>query len=146
MATCGRLILGAMALLLAGCVTEQATYPIAGSDIALTLERTKPYFWSSGWEPTLIVRLDPVCQRRHKLRKIAAETFKVEVYSPERGIFILNQGKRWYVTQLKTCEFQQFDDPPPEPGERVGVFQTKGNGFRFIPEEAAGADKPGQEK
>ncbi|MDP2811092.1 MAG: hypothetical protein Q8O34_13170 [Rhodocyclaceae bacterium] len=126
-------ILTLTALLLAGCGSEMASYLIAGSEINMTLERTKPYFWSGGWDLAMIVRLDPVCQRRHKLRKIAAESFKVDVYSPERGVFILNQGKRWYVAQLKTCEMQQFDEAPPAPGELVGTFRTSGGEFKFVP-------------
>lgn len=128
-----RMILAMAALLLAGCGSEMASYLISGREVNMTLERTKPYFWSSAWELTLIVRLDPVCQRRHKLRNVASNALRVDVYSPEKGVFILRQGKRWYVTQLNTCELQQFGGEPPEPGEPVGAFMTKGGEFKFVP-------------
>ena len=105
----------------------------------MTLERTKPYLWSDGWELTLIVRLDPVCQRRHKLKNTNTEALKVEVYSPEKGVFILHQGKRWYVTQMATCDMQIFSEPPPMPGDLVGTFLAKRGEFKFVPVDAEGA-------
>lgn len=132
----GVVALAAM-LLLSGCRTEMATYAISGSEVAVTLERTKPYFWSDGWELVLIVRHDPACQRRHKLKHVTSEVVRMDVYSPRKGVFILNQAKNWYVTDLKTCAFQEFKSPPPVPGENVGVFRYKTGEFRFFP---AGSD------
>lgn len=120
-------------LLLAGCRVEMATYAVSGSEVAVTLERTKPYFWSDGWDIVLIVRHDPVCQRRHHLKHVTSEVVRMEVYSPRKGVFILNQAKNWYVTDLKTCAFQEFKSPPPVPGESVGVFRYKTGEFRFLP-------------
>lgn len=122
----------ALAALLAGCGSETASFMIDGNDKALTLERIKEYPWSD-WELELIVRNNPDCQRRHKLKPTGSDAIKVELYSPEPYVFILRQGKRWYVTEMKSCQFQLFKEVPPEPGKSVGHFNTKdGNKLRFV--------------
>lgn len=121
-----------VAMLIAGCAKEPAAYLISGSEISITVERIQPYFWSKGWELDLIVRQHPNCQRRHHLKPTSSSNVKVELYSPERGVFILRQGKRWYVTDLRSCGFDTYAEPPPEPGELVGAFQQKEGMFRFV--------------
>jgi hypothetical protein len=130
------------ALLVAGCAKEPAAYHIAGSEIAITVERIKPNFWSSGWELDMIVRQHPNCQRRHHLKPTKSDKVKVEVYTPNRGIFILRQAKRWYITDLRTCSMETFPEPPPEPGELLGTFMVKDGEFKFVEskERAANGD------
>jgi hypothetical protein len=119
-------------LFLAACAKEPAAYEIAGSEISITVERTKPYFWTPGWELDLVARQHPNCQRRHHMKPTKNDKAKVEVYSPERGIFILRQSNRWYVTDLRTCGFDTFKEPPPEPGELMGTFMEKDGVFKFV--------------
>ena len=137
-----RMVVLLLAVLVSGCAKEPAAYMIAGSEIAITVERIKPNFWSSGWELDLIARQHPNCQRRHHLKPTKSDKVKVEVYSPQRGVFILRQAKRWYVTDLRTCDLQAFPEAPPEPGERVGTFMEKNGEFQFVPveERPAGGD------
>lgn len=118
--------------LLAGCAKEPAAYLISGSEIAITVERTRPYFWSKGWELDLIVRQHPNCQRRHHMKPTSGGNVRVDVFSPERGVFILRQGKRWYVTELRECGFADYAEPPPEPGELLGAFREQEGTFRFV--------------
>jgi hypothetical protein len=127
-----RWILPCILLLVAGCAREPAAYLISGSEIAITVERIKPNFWSSGWELDLVARQHPNCQRRHHLKPTKSEKVRVEVYTPQRGVFILRQGKRWYVTDLRTCALEAFADPPPEPGDLVGTFMEKDGEFKFV--------------
>lgn len=127
-----RLLLGLLALSLAGCAKEPAAYEIAGPEIALTVERIKPNFWTSGWELDVIARQHPNCQRRHHLKPTKSEKVQVDVYTPARGVYILRQGKRWYVTDLRTCALETFKEPPPEPGELVGTFMEKNGAFKFV--------------
>lgn len=141
-----RFILPLLVLFVAGCAKEPAAYHIAGSEIAITVERIKPYVWSSGWELDLIVRQHPNCQRRHHMKPTKSDKLKVEVYSPQRGVFILRQAKRWYVTDLRTCEMQTFPDPPPEPGELMGAFTVKDGEFKFVEnKDRAAGDNGGAE-
>lgn len=121
----------AAALLLSACGSETSSFMIDGNDTALTLERIKEYPWSE-WELELIVRRNPDCQRRHKLKPTNSDSVKVELFSPEPGVFIVRQGKRWYVTELATCQLQSFKEPPPEPGQPVGNFVTKDGKLKFV--------------
>lgn len=142
----GAVVLAAAATL-AGCGSSQTTsWMIDGNDVAITLERIKPYAWSEKWDVQLIVRRWPECQRRHNLA-LAGDKLKLEFFSPEPGAFIIRQGKRWYVTSMKTCELQQFKEPPPEPGPLVGTFSEKDGAlnFQMAPQAAAPAIAPGGE-
>ncbi|MCX7897384.1 MAG: hypothetical protein N2441_05885 [Rhodocyclaceae bacterium] len=118
---------------LAACVKEPVAYQIEGGDHSLTLERNKPYFWSSGWELDLIVARYPECQRRYALKKVKSEKLRVDLYSPEPFVFILNQGKNWYVAETRQCRMQAYEEPPAEPGPLLGSFRTKGGQFAFYP-------------
>jgi hypothetical protein len=122
------------ALLLAGCDIEPAGYLIDGGDHSLTLERKKPYPWSSGWELDLVVSRFPDCQRRYPMKK-SGEKLRVDLYRVQPGVFILNQASRWYVAETKECRLQQFDEEPPLPGEYVGAFRVKNGVFGFVPSE-----------
>ena len=122
-----------LTLLVAACAKEPAGFEIDGGNHSLTVERNKPYFWSSGWELDLIVTRYPECQRRYALKK-AGEKVRVDLYRTPTGAYILNQGKHWYVAETQTCRMQQFEEPPPEPGELIGSFRAKNGTFTFVPE------------
>jgi len=126
-------VLAAVALL-GGCAKEPAGFEIDGGYHSLTVERDKPYFWSSGWELDLIVSRYPECQRRYALKK-APDTFRVDLYRTATGAYILNQGKRWYVAETQTCRMQPFETEPPEPGEQLGSFREKNGVFAFQPRQ-----------
>lgn len=129
-----------LAGLLGGCEIQNASLTIGeGNDAAVTLSRKKDYFWSDGWQLDLTVRNNPECQRRHRLKPVGDGALKVELFSPEPMVFILKQGKRWYVTSLKTCELQPFKEEPPVPGEPKGMFQAKNGELRYIAVDAAKA-------
>jgi hypothetical protein len=127
-----RWLLLLLMLFLAGCAKEPAGYQIAGGNLSITIERVQSYFWSNGWELNLIVQRNPDCQRRHALKPTTGDKVRVDLYSPEPAVYILKQGKRWYVTELRNCGFDTFKEPPPEPGELVGTFQEKDGVFKFV--------------
>ena len=123
----------AAAALLTGCGSSHtASFMLDGADTALTLERIKEYAWSEGWELELVVRRNPECQRRHKLKPTMGEAPKIELYTPAPNVFIIKQAKRWYVTDLKSCELQAFKETPPEPGTPVGSFEEQDGVFRWL--------------
>ena len=130
-------------VLLVACSAEPASYMIGGPDVALTVERVKSYFWVSGWDLSLVTRRNPDCQRRYAL-KPAGSNVKVDVFSPEPGVYILRQGKRWYVTELKTCGFQAYQEPPAEPGDLLGSFQEKDGAFKFVENKDKSARSEGE--
>jgi hypothetical protein len=134
-----RCLVPALLLALAGCgSSDTASFLIDGNQTALTLERTKPYAWSEGWELDLTVRRNPECQRRHRLKVAATDALKVELFTPEPYVFIVRQGKRWYVTELKSCQLQAFKEAPPAPGKPVGAFQMTNGKFVFVVDPQAG--------
>jgi hypothetical protein len=139
------IIVLAGALLLEWCSSESAFMPVTGSDHGITLVRTRNYPWSDGWELDLVTTRMPECQRRHHLKPAGEGAFKVEVYDSGTGAYILRQGKRWYVTETKGCQLQQFKEAPPEPGTLLGAFRVKGGELRFIGAEARekGGDEEG---
>lgn len=130
-------------LALAACVKEPAAFLIDGGDHSLTIERNKPYPWSSGWELDLIITRFPDCQRRHALKKASdAKKLRIDLYRTPTGAFILNQGNRWYVAETKECRMQQFEEEPPEPGDYIGSFKEKGGTFGYFPAEEQKNGKP----
>jgi len=122
---------------------DSASFLIDGTgDHALTLEREQPFLWSDRWNLQLVVNNQPECQRRHALKPAGDGKFRLTVYRTPDGAFILNLGKRWYVTELRSCRLQQYEDEPPAPGEPVGAFVGKGGALRFTTETAADAGPP----
>lgn len=134
----GILTAAALAALLAGCGSETASFMVDGNDKALTLERIKDYPWSE-WQLELVVRNNPDCQRRHRLRPTGSDNLLVELFAPEPYVFIIRQGKRWYVADMKSCQLQQFKEEPPEPGKVVGSFSAKDGPLTFV-QAAQGAE------
>jgi hypothetical protein len=129
----------AAALLLGGCGSnDSASYLVDGTaDRALSLFRDKAFPWSSSWNLQLVVTAQPDCQRRHTLKRAADGRFSVSVYRTPDGAYILNQGKRWYVTELRNCQLQQYEEPPPAPGDLVGAFEQHGGELGFVAAAAA---------
>jgi hypothetical protein len=112
-------------LLLAACGdTQHAAYLISGGQHSLTLTRGQD-FAGSDWTTELVVARFPDCQRRYPLAGLSGDKLKMDVYRTEPGVFILNSGKRWYVTETRTCRFEQFKEPPPSPGDLIGSFLVK---------------------
>ena len=120
---------------LTGCGSQQAGYEIDGSNKhALSLTRTQDYP-GSDWKNYLVVSRFPECQRRYRLGD-TGDSYKMDVYRAQPGVFILNQSKHWYVTETQTCRWQEYPEPPAEPGELVGTFQTKADELAWVDKEA----------
>lgn len=129
-------------LALAGCGdTQHAAYLVAGPQHSLTLTRQQAFI-GSDWDAELVVARFPECQRRYPLTGLVGDVIKLDVYRTEPGVFILNSGKRWYVTETRTCRFEQFKDIPPAPGDLVGRFQVKEGAIEYKSLEAPAAAVP----
>jgi hypothetical protein len=127
--------------LLAACgASESSSCMIDGADNSLTLVRDKPYAWSGSWELAMVVTHLPDCQRRHRLKNGSDGNFRLEVYRPAEGAYILHYGKRWYVAELRSCRLQAYEEPPGEPGELVGNFETRGDPLHFVAATTPGAE------
>lgn len=125
------------ALLLGACGDNQMAFFSGGDrDHSLSLVREQAYL-GGPWQTTLIVAGIPQCQRRYPLEGLATNELRMDVFSPEPGVFILNAGKRWYVTELQNCGFQAYKLPPPEPGELAGSFQVQNNNLHYLAKATA---------
>lgn len=123
------------AVLLSACGDRQfSAYQIDGGNHSLSLTREREFVWDD-WMTHLVVARFPDCQRRYLLKGVILDRLKVDVYRVSPGVFILNAGKRWYVTETSKCGFEQYKEPPPEPGEIVGSFQFKDDQLQYISEE-----------
>jgi hypothetical protein len=122
-------------LLLAACGdTQHAAYLISGGQHSITLTRGQDFI-GSDWTTELVVARFPDCQRRYTLTGFSGDKIKMDVYRTEPGVFILNSGKRWFVTETKTCRFEQFKEPPPAPGDLIGSFQIKDGTLEYKSQE-----------
>lgn len=122
--------------------TQQASYMVTDARHSLTLSRQQNIAGGE-WTTDLIVAHVPDCQRRHAMPALTGDKVKLDVYRPEPGVFILNFGKQWYVTELKSCAFQPFKTPPPEPGDLIGGFAIRDGKLEYKSlEAAAGAVSP----
>lgn len=126
-------------LALAGCGdSQQAAYLISGGQHSLTLARQQAFI-GSDWETELVVARFPDCQRRYPLKELIGDKLKMDVYRTEPGVFILNSGKRWYVTETRTCRFEQFKEAPPAPGDVIGSFQVRNGTLEYKSQETSPA-------
>lgn len=130
-----RLLLGGLAAALAACGGSQFAYLDDGGGLTLSVVREQKYL-GGPWHSTLVAAATPRCQKRHPLDGFSEDGFQLKVFRPEPGVYVLNSGKRWFVTELKTCEFQAYKTPPPFPGEPIGRFEAAGQGLAYV------ADKP----
>jgi hypothetical protein len=124
-------------LLLGACGDTQMAY-FSADDPAQTVSLIREQAWLGGpWQTTLIVGNSQKCQRRYPLEGLPAGELGMNIHRPESGVFILNSGKNWYVTELQNCGFQAYKKPPPEPGELIGNFQMQNDKLRYLAKAAA---------
>lgn len=121
--------------------TQHAAYLITDGQHSLTLTRQQTFI-GSDWDTEFVVARFPDCQRRYPLKDLVGDKLKIDVYRTEPGVFILNSGKRWYVTETRTCRFEQFKEAPPAPGDVIGSFQVKDGTLEYKSQEAPAAVPP----
>ncbi|BAO30683.1 hypothetical protein [Sulfuritalea hydrogenivorans] len=121
--------------------TQHAAYLITDGQHSLTLTRQQAFI-GSDWDTEFVVARFPDCQRRYPLKELVGDKVKIDVYRTEPGVFILNSGKRWYVTETRTCRFEQFKEAPPAPGDVIGSFQVKDGTLEYKSQEAPAAVPP----
>jgi hypothetical protein len=124
-----------MALLLAGCVNDSASYYIDGRDHALTVLRAQRYFWSDDATLTLVVARLPDCQRRHELTLAAAPTVHIDVFANPDSTWTLRSGSMLWRVDTGTCAISTAT-PADALGPRVGSFKVLDQRLRFALDRA----------
>lgn len=125
-----------LSFMLASCGGSQFAYFDDGGGLTLSVVREQNYL-GGPWQSTLVAAATPRCQKRHALEGMSEDGFQLKVFRPESGVYILNSGKRWYVAELRNCEFQTYKTPPPFPGDAVGRFEARDQTLLFVPEKPA---------
>ncbi len=136
-----KILIPMMALLLAGCVNDSASYYIDGRDHALTLLRAQNYFWSEDATLTLVVAHLPDCQRRQELMQTPASTVQIEVFANPDASWTLRSGTALWRVDNDTCAISAGKLTDPR-GGRVGSFKVLDERLRFQAEAAKPATAP----
>jgi hypothetical protein len=118
---------------LAACSDDRATFEINGNAHSLSLIRITTLPWAKTAEYSVVASRMPECVRRHAM-STAGLNSKVEVYSPGNDAWILQQGKRMFVVETRTCEgFARLDAAPEDGmGPLMGTFQMRGENLVFV--------------
>jgi len=122
-----------LALLLAGCVNDSASYLIDGRDHSLTIRREQNYFWKKDADISLVAARLPDCQRLHALTDANAADVKVDLYSAGDGLWNVRIDQQLWQIETQTCngltELQY--DPKADLGQLVGSFIVKNGKLEF---------------
>lgn len=111
-------------LLLSACGNQQAGYQITDRHNSLAVTREQQHPWSD-WTNRVVVSFFPACQRRYPLQESPDMAFAMDVYRVSLQVYVLNHNNRWYITEVPTCRWQEFEAKPPQPGELIGTFKIK---------------------
>ena len=125
-----KILIPTMALLLAGCVNDSASYYIDGRDHALTLLRAQKYFWSDAATLTLVIARLPDCQRRHELTLAPAASVDIDVFADADASWTLRSKSTLWRVDTATCAISAAA-PTDTLGERVGSFKVVDQRLRF---------------
>lgn len=119
---------------LSGCINDAASLQIDGKEHSLTVVREQSLPWEKRVDLFVVVARMPDCQRRHRLKSAGISASAVEVYSPEIGIYYLQQGGRTYSVETATCEgFRELNELPATGlGPQIGSFRAVGGEYRFV--------------
>ncbi len=130
-----KILIPTMALLLAGCVNDSASYYIDDRDHALTVLRAQRYFWSDDATLTLIVARLPDCQRRHELTLAPASDVHIDVFANPDASWTLRSNTMLWRVDTGTCGISTAT-PADALGPRVGSFKVLDQRLRFAMDRA----------
>ena len=76
-------------LLLAGCISETASYAIDDRQHALVVRIDQDYFWSKQASLRLIVSRMPDCQRQMELGEVRLPGLEIELFDNGNGTYTI---------------------------------------------------------
>ena len=117
-----------MSVLVAGCSTETDSMEITDQQ-SLTLVRRQILPWKQVYDRELVVASLPLCTRRYDLDRDEGGNEALEVYPMEGSQYILKDKNGAWLANLTDCTLTRSTSIPP--GERIGVFEYKGQVLRF---------------
>ena len=109
-------------LLLAGCITESASYIIDGNEHALTVRVDQNYFWKDEVTVKLIAARLPECQRQFVLGNLAESQLEIGLFSSGENVFTLRAAGQLWRVETQSCKL--LTAPADNAlGERIGTFR-----------------------
>lgn len=129
------LLAAGLALLLAGCVNDSASYLIADSpEHGITLLRAQEWFWKDSARLTIVVTRMPDCRGGLDVADVPLDV-SPELYEAPPGyaepIHILKVGERHFAVSTASCRVQEFQERPRDLGTRLGTYHAGKDGLTF---------------
>lgn len=128
-----------LAMLLAGCVNDTASYLVDGSkEHTIMLHRVQQWLWQDTVALTIATSRMPECRGGIDIEDVPRNA-RPELYQapPEYAepIYILKIGDRHYAISTLSCRVQEFEQAPENLGTKLGVFAEQDGKFAFIAAE-----------
>lgn len=132
------LALLAAPLLLAGCVNDVTSYRSEDEEaLSVVLARRQDWFWQDTGRLAVTVSRLPQCQGGLEIEEVPmSAAYALYTAPPEypEPILILEIEDRHFALGTESCRVQEFDEPPPDLGRRLGTFAEKDGKFGFWPD------------
>lgn len=109
-------------LLLAGCVNDSASYPIADKEHALSVRLLQDYFWSKEATLRLIVARMPDCQRQLELGKVSLSGLEIELFASGPDVYTLRSGEDVWQVETQGCTELEAPEANAVTGQALGSF------------------------
>ena len=109
-------------LLLAGCISETASYAIDDRQHALIVRVDQDYFWSKRASLRLIVSRMPDCQRQMELGEVRLPGLEIELFDNGNGTYPLRADDEAWQVETRGCSQLEAPEPDAVTGQALGVF------------------------
>jgi hypothetical protein len=125
---------------LTGCLQDTASFMFPEKNHAITLVRNQTWFWQNTVDVDLIAIRLPDCNGGLTVKGLPEDSqytlYKAPDEYPE-PLHLVKTGKRVFALSTQSCRVQEFQETPPDLGEKLGVFEVKGGTFQYVPGGAA---------
>ncbi|MBM4180664.1 MAG: hypothetical protein FJ209_03790 [Betaproteobacteria bacterium] len=125
-----------LALALAGCMQDSASYTFPEKDHAITLIRMQDWPWQSSLSLDVMAVRMPDCNGGLRIRDVPRKAEFVLFQAPDtyaEPIFILRVDRRNFAVSTASCRVQEFKEAPEDAGRMLGHFRERDGGFAFVP-------------
>lgn len=109
-------------LLLAGCISETASYAIDDRQHALVVRIDQDYFWSKRASLRLIVSRMPDCQRQLELGDVRLPGLEIELFDNGNGSYTLRADDEAWQVETRGCTQLEAPAADAVSGQALGVF------------------------
>jgi hypothetical protein len=117
-----------LSVLIAGCSTNTDSMEITDQQF-LTLVRRQVLPWKQDYDRELVVASLPECMRRYNLDRDETGNDSLEVYRLADKQYLLKGRTGAWVADLANCSLTK--SPSVTSGEKIGVFESRGQVLRF---------------